>query len=156
MNMLVRWTPFNDVARLEREMNRLFGGAFGAPVATAKVAGEPAGRGLWNPAFDVTEDANQIVLTADLPGVDQQGLDIQIEPNVLTLKGERKIARATETAGELYRRYERAAGSFTRQFRLPPTVDAEKISASLKDGVLTLTLPKKAEAQPRQIKVSVQ
>jgi HSP20 family protein len=156
MNMLVRWTPFNDVARLEREMTRLFNGALGAHLPTEKNAGEPVRRGLWNPAFDVTEDANRILLTADLPGVDQQGLDIQIEQQVLTLKGERKIARATETAGELYRRQERVAGSFTRQFRLPPTVDAEKISASLKDGVLTLTLPKKAEAQPRQIKVSVQ
>ncbi len=154
--MLVRFTPFNEVARLEREMNRLFNGTFGTHVATEKAHGEPLERGLWNPPVDVTEDANQIVLQADLPGVDQQGLDIQIEQNVLTLKGARNLPRAGETAGELYRRYERVAGSFARQFRLPPTVDAEKISASLKDGVLTLTLPKRAEAQPRQIKVSVQ
>ena len=146
--MLVRWTPFSDVARLEAEMNRLFNGS--------AATGESRARGQWDPAVDVTEDAEKIVVQADLPGVDQQALDIQIEQQVLTLKGERRLARADQTAGELYRRYERTAGAFSRQFRLPPTVDAEKISASLKDGVLTLTLPKKAEAQPRQIKVSVQ
>ncbi|HZS36427.1 MAG TPA: Hsp20/alpha crystallin family protein [Polyangia bacterium] len=146
--MLVRWTPFSDVARLEAEMNRLFNGS----AATV----EPRARGQWDPAVDVTEDVEKIVVQADLPGVDQQGLDIQIEQQVLTLKGERRLARPDQTAGELYRRYERTAGAFSRQFRLPPTVDPEKISASLKDGVLTLTLPKKAEAQPRQIKVSVQ
>jgi HSP20 family protein len=156
MNMLVRWTPFGDAARLQAQVDRLFNGSFGGSSATERAGGGAVERELWNPAVDVTEDAEKIVLQADLPGVDQQGLDIQIEQNVLTLKGERRLARASETAGELYRRYERTAGAFTRQFRLPPTVDAEKITAAMKDGVLTLTLPKKAEAQPRQIKVSVQ
>ena len=146
--MLVRWTPFSDVARLEADLNRLFNGSTST--------GEPLQRGQWNPAVDVTEDAEKIVLQADLPGVDQQGLDIQIEANVLTLKGSRQLPRASQAAGELYRRYERTAGAFARQFRLPPTVDSEKITAAIKDGVLTLTLPKKAEAQPRQIKVNVQ
>jgi len=154
--MLVRWTPFSEAARLEREMNRLFHGTLGAHAATEKASGEPLERGAWHPDVDVIEDQEKIVLQADLPGVDQQGLDIQIEQNVLTLKGERKLSRAQESAGELYRRFERTAGAFARQFRLPPTVDAEKITAAMKDGVLTLTLPKKAEAQPRQIKVSVQ
>jgi HSP20 family protein len=140
--MLVRWTPFNDVDRL---MDRML----------ARGASETLERGVWHPAIDVTEDAEKIVLQGDFPGVDQQTLDIQIEQNVLTLKGERKLDRA-EPNGELYRRYERTAGAFARQFKLPPSVDAEKVTASMKDGVLTLVLPKKAEALPRQIKVNLQ
>jgi len=138
--MLVRWTPFNDMARLHNEVERLF----------------DKGPAAWNPAFDITEDADKIVLHADLPGVEQKAIDIQVEQNTLTVKGERKFDRTESQDGELYRRYERLAGAFTRSFRLPPTVDAEKISAAMKDGVLTLLLPKKAEAQPRQIKVNVQ
>jgi HSP20 family protein len=106
------------------------------------------------PAIDVTEDAEKIVLQGDFPGVEQKDLDVQIEQNVLTVKGERTIERA-EPNGELYRRYERSAGAFARQFKLPPSVDAEKVTASMKDGVLTLVLPKKAESLPRQIKVNV-
>ena len=153
--MLVTWTPFNEVARLRSELDRMFNDSFARSPSTKNGAGEPLERGLWNPPFDVVEDAERIVLTADLPGVDQQALDIQVEQNILTLKGERKLDRTVEAQGELYRRYERVAGAFARQFKLPPTVDAEKIQASLKDGVLTLVLPKKPEAQPHKIKVSI-
>jgi HSP20 family protein len=123
--MQIRWTPFGEIARLQGDLDRLFGGN-----GVVKA---------WNPHFDVTEDTAQIVLEADVPGVKQEQLDIQIENNVLTVKGERNPAR-----------------TFSRTFKLPETVDAEKISAQLRDGVLKLTLPKRAEAQPRQIKVSVQ
>ena len=138
--MLVRWTPFTEMDRLSTVMNRLF------------EAG-PAGA-AFTPAIDLTEDANQITLTADLPGLTQSDLDIQIEKDVLTLKGERSLKR--DASGDHYRRYERVAGSFVRSFTLPPTVNLESISASMKDGVLTLVLPKRAEAKPRQIKVNVQ
>jgi HSP20 family protein len=139
--MMIRWTPFNELARLQAEVDRFFGPN---GVETA-----------WNPAFDVTEDAEKIVLEADLPGVPLDALDIQVEQNVLTVKGARKIERAKAEA-ELYRHYERVAGTFQRAFKLPPTVNAEKITASLKEGVLRLELPKRPEAQPRQIKVNVQ
>jgi HSP20 family protein len=128
--MLVRWAPFNDVTRLRDEMDRLFGG-----------------EGVWNPPFDVTEDADQIRLEADLPGVPQEKIDIQVVEGVLTVKGERKLARESG-------RLERVSGVFERSFKLPPTIDTESISASTKDGVLMLKLPKRAETRPRQIKVN--
>jgi len=130
--MLVRWAPFNDVTRLRDEMDRLFA----------------AGEGVWNPPFDVTEDADQILLEADLPGVPQEKIDIQVVDGVLTVKGERKLDRPSG-------RLERVSGTFERSFKLPPTIDTENIAASMKDGVLTLKLPKRAETKPRQIKVNV-
>jgi HSP20 family protein len=153
MIMLVRFAPFNELARLQAEMDRLFDGRV---VETPKPVAADGARAAWNPSVDVTEDPEKISIQADLPGVEQSSLEIQIDQNVLTLKGDRKLERSAEASRELYRRYERVAGTFARQFRLPPTVDAEKISAALKDGVLTLTLPKRPEAQPRQIKVAVQ
>jgi HSP20 family protein len=139
--MLVRWTPFTETDRLTHAMNRLFD--------THTHSGA-----VWTPAIDVSEDADKITLAADLPGLAQKDLEIQIEKDVLTLKGQRQLDRAAE--GEHYRRFERLAGTFVRSFTLPPTVDVENVSAQLKDGVLTLVLPKRAEARPRQIKVNVQ
>ena len=130
-------------------MEQLFDGSFANPKRTELATA------AFIPAFDVHEDAEKIVLQADLPGVPQSGLEIQVEKDVLTIRGERKLERPTGE-GEFYRRYERQNGIFTRSFRLPPTVNAEQISASLKEGVLTLSLPKRPEAQPRQIKVAIQ
>ena len=138
--MLVRWTPFTEMDSLSTAMNRFF---------TSSTSGA-----AFSPAIDVSEDNEKITLTADLPGLSQSDLDIQIEKDVLTLKGERTIKR--EPDGEQYRRYERVSGTFVRSFTLPPTVAAEQVSAAMKDGVLTLVLPKKPEAKPRQIKVHVQ
>jgi len=135
--MLVRWTPFNEMARLQQDLDALFGGA-AAPNGHERVAG-------FTPAVDVVEDDQKFELYADLPGVKQEDLDIQVEKDVLTIKGERKLERKGE----------RVAGAFSRAFTLPKHVDVEKIAASLKDGVLTLTLPKRPEAQPRQIKVAI-
>jgi HSP20 family protein len=147
--MMIRWTPFNELARLQGDLNRLFDGNF----APARKTGEDLARQIWHPTVDVVEDADKILVTADLPGVAQEQLEIQVEKDVLTLKGERKVDR--NGSREHFRRYERAGGSFERSFTLPPTVDAEKIAASLKDGVLYLTLPKRPEEKPRSIKVSV-
>ena len=133
--MLVRWTPFADVARLQQNLDTFFG----APTTQDKVV-----RG-FAPAVDVTEDAEKIELNADLPGVKLEDIDIQLDKGVLTIKGERKLA-----AG----RGERNTGAFSRAFTLPDTVDVEKIGAALKDGVLTLTLPKRPVEKPRQIKIA--
>ena len=133
--MLVRWTPFNEMARLQQDLDSLFGGVTNGK---ERVAG-------FTPAVDVVEDDQKFELYADLPGVKQEDLDIQVEKDVLTIKGERKLERKGE----------RVAGAFSRAFTLPKHVDVEKIAASLKDGVLTLTLPKRPEAQPRQIKVAI-
>ncbi len=140
--MLVRWTPFSDVGRVHAAMDRFF-----EPTPARSDSY------VWHPAFDVIEAEDKITLTADVPGLTQDRLDIHVEQDVLTIKGERKLERTA--AGELYRRYERASGKFERGFRLSPTVDATAIQAELKEGVLTLTLPKRPEAQPRQIKVEV-
>jgi HSP20 family protein len=134
--------------RVSHAMNRLFDGGAYQPAATR------AAQVAWSPAVDVTEDKEKIVLTADLPGLQEKDVDIQIEKDVLTLRGERTIERSADA--EHYRRFERVAGAFVRAFTLPPTVDTEQVSAQLKDGVLVLTLPKKPEAQPKKISVKVQ
>jgi HSP20 family protein len=153
MIMLVRWTPFSEMARLQQDLNRMFNGFDARPLnhKTETV------QGLWTPAVDVVEDADKIELLVDLPGVKQEELDIQVDKDVLTLRGARKLERPEKSGDkEHFRRYERVSGGFLRSFTLPKTVDLEKIGAALKDGVLTLTLPKRPEAQPKQIKVAVQ
>jgi len=137
--MLVHWTPFTDLARLRSEVDRVFD--------QRKSVEE-----LFRPAVDIVEDAEKILISADLPGLTQEQVELQVDKDYLTLKGQRVASRAEES--EHYRRYERQVGGFERSFRIPPTVNAEKITASMKDGVLTLTLPKKPEAQPRQIKIN--
>jgi HSP20 family protein len=160
--MLVRWTPFSEMARLQDDLNRMFDTFEARPLARHKTE---TVQGLWTPAVDVIEDADKIELLVDLPGVKQEELDIQVDKDVLTLRGARKLerpevkdakdAKDAKKDGEHFRRYERVTGGFVRSFTLPKTVDVEKIGASLKDGVLTLSLPKKPEAQPKQIKVAV-
>jgi HSP20 family protein len=144
--MLVRWTPFTEMDRLTHAMNRLFD-------APPEVEYARDANVSWTPAIDVTEDKDKIVLTADLPGLAEKDVDIQIEKDVLTLRGARTLERKAD--GEHHRRYERVSGSFVRSFTLPPTIDTEQVAASLKDGVLTLTLPKKPEAQPKKISVKL-
>jgi HSP20 family protein len=105
------------------------------------------------PAVDVYEDEHTVTLKVEVPGIDEKDIDIRLENNTLTVHGERKIEK--EEKEENYRRVERQYGSFTRTFTLPPTVDAEKVSASYDKGVLKVALPKKAEAKPKQIKVNI-
>jgi HSP20 family protein len=148
---IVRWEPFRDLVGLQDRMNRLFDEAF-------RGAGRPAEDdwslgGTWAPAVDIYEQEGNIVLKAELPGVDAKEVDIRLENNVLTLRGERKLDN--EVKRESYHRVERAYGSFTRSFTLPSVVDQDKIKAEYKDGVLRVTLPKKEEARPRQINISV-
>ena len=131
--------PFADFDRVQRD----FFAPFAAPAAR---------RPSFTPAVDVRETEEAIVLTAELPGIQKEDLEIEVHKNLLTLKGERKLEEKQE--GENYYRLERAHGSFSRNFRLPATVDAATIGAELKDGVLTLTLPKKAEAVPQKINVA--
>ena len=139
--MLVQWTPFGDLARLQAQMDKVF---------DSKPVEE-----VFRPAVDILEDKEKILILADLPGVAQGEVELQVDKGLLTLKGARKLVRPQgENGNEHYRRYERSVGVFERSFRIPPTVDVENISAAMKDGVLALTLPKKAEAQPRQIKIN--
>lgn len=114
---------------------------------------EPAGARPWVPAVDVLETPHEVVLKADLPEVEMKDINLEIENGTLTLKGQRKFEGETKERG--YHRIERSYGSFARSFSLPETVDPEGVKAEYKNGVLTITLPKKELAKPRTIQVEV-
>ena len=143
MAMMTRWEPFRDLARIQDEMARLFEDRRFA-------AGESVG---WTPACDIYEDEEGVTLKFELAGVAPKDVDVRFENGVLTLRGERKLEK--EEQRDNYHRIERSYGTFTRSFTLPGTLDAEKIRAESKDGVLTIALPKRAEAKPRSIQVKV-
>lgn len=149
---IVRWEPFRDMVGIQERMNRLFDEAFrGAPRTGAE--DDWALGGSWAPVVDIYEQGGDIVLKAELPGVDPKDADIRVENNTLTLRGERKLDN--EIKRENYHRVERAYGTFSRSFTLPSVVDTDKIKAEYKDGVLRVTLPKREEAKPKQITVTV-
>jgi HSP20 family protein len=147
MTVLTRWEPFREFSTLQDRMNRLFRETQGNSQE------EPLTSSSFAPAVDVYEDEHNVTLKIEVPGIDEKDIDVRIENNTLTVHGERKIEK--EEKEENYRRVERQYGSFTRTFNLPPTVDAEKVQADYDKGVLKVTLPKKAEAKPKQIKVNV-
>ena len=149
MAAVARWTPLRDALRFQDEVNRIFDFSNRGYPAN----GEPFA-GLWQPAIDIYEDAEGVTLKAELPGVASEDIDLRIENNTLTLKGERKLEK--EEQKENYRRVERSYGGFSRAFSLPPTVDAEKVRAESKNGVLSIFLPKREETKPKQIHVKVE
>jgi HSP20 family protein len=138
--------PFRGATTLQEQINRVFGDVVGR-------AGEESNLTPWAPAVDIYETENELVVKADLPDVNPQDLDIRVEGNILTIRGERKFA--TKVNEENYLRVERAYGSFSRSFSLANSVKSESIKAEYHDGVLTLSLPKREEAKPKQIKVNV-
>lgn len=142
---ITRWQPFRELSMLQDRMNKLFEDFLGE---RGELEGPSPG---WVPAVDIYEDKDRIVLKADLPGIEQKDITLDVEANRLTLKGERRLEK--ETREENFHRIERSYGSFVRSFSLPTTVDAEKISASFKNGVLEVTLPKKEEIKPKQITI---
>jgi HSP20 family protein len=112
---------------------------------------EPAATTTWSPAVDIFETEGEIVVKAELPGMDRKDITLNLEKNVLTLRGERRFEK--ETKEENYHRIERSYGSFSRAFSIPAIVDDEKIRADYKDGVLKIALPKKEQAKPKQIRI---
>jgi len=150
---IVRWEPFRDLASLQDRMNRLFEDSLRTRGGAAGQEDEWALGGSWAPPVDIYEHDGNIVLKAELAGVEPKGVDIRVENNTLTLRGERKLEQ--EVKRDQYHRVERSYGQFTRSFTLPTTVDTEKIKAEFKDGVLAVTLPKREEAKPKQIQVNV-
>jgi HSP20 family protein len=144
---ITRWDPFREVVTLQNRMNSLFrdlsSGESNDVLTTASFV----------PAVDIYEDEHKVVLKLEVPGVKQEELDIRVENNTLTVRGERKMEK--EEKEENFHRIERRYGSFYRAFTLPTTVDTEHIEANYDSGVLQLTLQKKAEAKPKQIKVNV-
>jgi HSP20 family protein len=146
---IVRFEPFRDLMSLQDRMNRLFHESYRSQTSED----DWALGGTWAPAVDIYEQENNIVLKAELPGVDPKDVDIRLENNTLTLRGERKFDN--EVKKENYHRVERAYGAFTRSFTLPTVVDQNSIKAEFKDGVLRVTLPKREEAKPKQIQINV-
>jgi HSP20 family protein len=106
----------------------------------------------WNPSVDIFENNNEVVLKAELPGMDAKDIEVNLERNVLTLKGERHFEK--EAKEENYHRIEREFGTFSRSFALPSAVEDEKVTAEYKDGVLTIVLPKREETKPKTIKIA--
>jgi len=139
--MLTLWRPFHQLTRFNREFDRVFRREAGN--------GELA---QWAPAVDIEETDNGFELRADLPGVEEKDVEVTVHEGVLVLSGKREEVKEEKSEHGIYR--ERSFGSFFRRFRLGPHVDPEKIEASFKNGVLTVLLPKKEEAKPRQITVS--
>jgi len=142
---ITRWDPFREVVSLQNRMNSLFRdlNEGEGPMTTASFV----------PAVDVYEDEKKVVLKLEVPGIEEKDLDVSVENNTLTVKGERKFEK--EEKEENFHRIERRYGSFYRAFTLPTTVDTESVAASYNAGVLKLELKKKPEAQPKQIKVNV-
>jgi HSP20 family protein len=142
--MLRKWDPWRELTRAQEEMGRILDDRF------VFRAGESLG---WTPAVDIYEDEEGLSLKFELAGVEPKDVDIRFEDGVLTIKGERKLEK--EEKKENYHRVELSYGAFNRSFSLPPTVDADKIGAESKAGVLVIHLPKKAEAKPKSIQVKV-
>jgi len=145
------WQPFRDTLVTRERFNRLIGEAFGRSSAAGTETGSDTR--TWAPAVDVYETEGSLVIKAEVPGVDPNHVEVRIEENKLYLHGERRFENGLERAK--YRQVERAYGSFTRSFVLPASVDAEKVTAEYKDGVLTITIPKREEAKPKPIEIKV-
>jgi HSP20 family protein len=147
MNNLVRQDPWSLMPRLQEEINRLFGNANNAESSSATAG--------WVPAVDIHEYADRFEFYMDIPGVDPNRVELTLENGVLTLSGERSVTPAKNKGEEAqFKRTERGLGHFYRRFVLPQTVDSDKVNASGKDGVLTVTVPKQAKALPRRIQIA--
>lgn len=146
---IVRWDPFRELNAVQERMNRLFSDAYRA------ADDDVMRRGVWAPPVDIFDSGNhELVIKAELPDMKKDDIEITVENNTLTLRGEKKMDSAIKD--EHCHRIERTYGAFSRTFSLPTTVDTSKVSADYRDGVLTIKLPVREEAKPKQIQVRVQ
>ena len=146
MNSITRWDPFRNLTSLQEQVNRLFDSSFKANTDNSALT-------TWAPAVDIYETENELVIKADLPDMEEKDIDVRVENNMLTIRGERKFEESVKE--DNYLRVERAYGSFSRSFSLPNTVDTAAIQANYKNGVLRVHLPKRAESKPKQVKINV-
>jgi len=142
---IIRWDPFRDMMILRDKMNRLFEDVYSGREDQGLL------QGIWAPSVDIYETETDLVLTAEVPGIDEKDIEIRIEDNTLTVKGERKLEK--ETKEENYHRIERSYGSFQRSFALHAYVANDNVQAEQQDGVLKITMPKKLEVKPRKVKI---
>jgi HSP20 family protein len=147
---LVRWSdPFREFAQLQDRINRVFSDAYGRSTDDGLMT-----TGSWVPPVDIYSNGDhEVVLAAELPDMKREDIDITVDRNTLTIKGEKKLA--ADVKEEQLHRIERRFGSFSRAFTLPTTVDSTKVTADYRNGVLTVRIPLREEAKPRQIKVDV-
>jgi HSP20 family protein len=146
MNSVTRWDPFRNISTLQDQVNRLFETSFQGKADNSALT-------TWAPAVDIYETENELVLKVDLPDIDEKDLDVRVENNMLTIRGERKFDETVKE--DNYLRVERSYGSFSRSFTLPTTVNTESIKATYVNGVLTVELPKRAESKLKQVKVNI-
>jgi HSP20 family protein len=144
---LARWEPFRDLGEIQQEMNRLFDGVFSRPAATA------TSERMWIPLYDMYETKDDLNVTFELPGINEKEINVSIIGDVLTLKGERKWEKQLDD--ESYHRLERVYGRFERSVPLPVPVQADKVKATYRDGVLEIKLPKAEEIKAKEIKINV-
>jgi HSP20 family protein len=143
---IIRWDPFRDMVTLRERMNRAFEDVFSGRGEDKDLA--PS---TWAPSVDIYETENELVLTAEVPGIAEKDIEIRIEDNTLQLRGERKFEK--EAKEENYHRIERSYGAFYRAFTLPNSIDPESIKAEHENGVLRITMPKRQELKPRTVKI---
>ena len=139
---LIKWDPFRELDTLHSRLGNFLGREWERPMSTT----------AWNPSVDIFENDNDVVVKAELPGLDAKDIELKLENNVLTLKGERRFEK--EATEENYHRIEREYGTFSRSFSLPMAVNEDKVAAEFKDGILKIVLPKKEEAKPKPIKIA--
>ncbi len=149
---IVRWDPTRELDSLQNEMNRLFSSFFETPTRAGTGNGGAAGR-RWIPAMDLVETGEHFILKADLPGMSESDVSVELENNVLTIAGERKTEHEEKHEG--YYRLERATGSFSRALTVPEGIDPEGIAASFDQGVLEVRIPKPEQAKPRKVQIGV-
>jgi HSP20 family protein len=148
---LVRWEPVRELTSIQNEMNRLFNTFFDTPTSSGGNGGNGGTLRRWIPAMDLVETEDHFVLKADLPGLTESDVNLELEDNVLTVSGERKAEHEEKSEG--FYRVERAFGRFSRSLTIPEGVDAEAIAADFNDGVLEVRIPKPAERQPHRIAI---
>ncbi|MDR3777017.1 MAG: Hsp20/alpha crystallin family protein [Terracidiphilus sp.] len=142
---ITRWDPFHEVVSLQNRVNSLF--------RNLNEGESPMASASFVPPVDIYEDADKLTLKLEIPGMNEKDLDVRVEDNTLTVRGERKFE--SEEKEQNFHRIERSYGSFYRAFTLPSTVETDKVQANYNAGVLKLELKKKPEAQPKQIKINV-
>ena len=145
---IVRWRPLGNIFNIQKEMNRLFDEFLTTPPESRDLT-----EGAWSPSVDISEGEHEVVVTAELPGGSQEDVKVSVQNNVLTLSGEKKQEK--ETKEKNFHRIERSCGSFRRSFAIPVEVDAAKIKAAYKNGLLKVTLPKAEVSKPKQIDIQV-